>query len=637
MDHDALRLPDYQNSLAILVGTSKYEDSAFPDLPAAANSLNGLHEVLTDQALCAWPPERIEVIGNPADARRLVQRLRRHAEATTDVLFLYFVGHGVVLDRGHLALILHDTEASDPDITGLEYERVRLILRDSPARVKIIVLDCCYSGRAIEALSVAESVADSTAIAGAYTLAASDHTAHVVPFEQQHDAYTSFTGQLLELLRGGLPGADTDWLTLNTIYVHLRQRLNERGLPAPNQRATDTADHLIFARNVGRMISNRGALGTGTPHRSPTPSAPPPANVASEETSDPSLLQVFHDKAQEALFAGEHMRSLTLAREVLEKRTKVLGEGHQDTAQTRVLVGWALYFLGRYNESEACAHDAVDMLAATAGSDDLMTLGAQELHGWALCGKGEYAAAATIAKRLTASREQFLGPDYPETLAARHLLATALHGVGDDEAALQITRQTAEIRAARLGADHLEVLESRQLWAAALHGTGKTRAALRVIREVVKTRTRLNGEYHADTFDSLVVLATILRDQEPPKALEPAVTAAEGRARIFGPDDKRTHEAEDLVKSIMERLDDDEGKRGIRRLPPIGRMKTRLVEERSYDPALHHGGGRAAQRQCSWHGAGCKHPVVASVLTRDAGGDTWHAVCSRARDQLRAG
>jgi uncharacterized membrane protein HdeD (DUF308 family) len=242
-------LPDYSRSRAILIGTSNYQDPQFPPLPAVANSLRGLREVLTDPGLCGWPAERTTVLKNPPDVRRLMQNLRRLAQDTEDVLLVYFVGHGTILRRGQLCLVLTDTEADDSDITGLEFERVREALLDSPARTKIVILDCCYSGRAIEALSGTAAVADSTDTHGVYTLTASDHTAHVVALDQQADAYTSFTGELLDLIRTGVADGP-EMLPLGLIYLNLRHRLQARGLPAPNQRGTDTADRYAFTRNA---------------------------------------------------------------------------------------------------------------------------------------------------------------------------------------------------------------------------------------------------------------------------------------------------------------------------------------------------------------------------------------------------
>ncbi|MFI0351130.1 hypothetical protein [Actinomadura sp. 9N407] len=66
-------------------------------------------------------------------------------------------------------------------------------------------------------------------------------------------------------------------------------------------------------------------------------------------------------------------------------------------------------------------------------------------------------------------------------------------------------------------------------------------------------------------------------------------------------------------------------------------MKTRLVEEHPYDSRFHSGGDRAAEGKCSWHGGTCDDEVVASILTRDAGGDAWHAMCRRALGAFRPG
>lgn len=245
-------LPDYSRSRAILIGTATYQDKGFPPLPAAANSLKGMQEILVDSRLCRWPAERVTVLADPADIRRLVTNLRRWARDTSEVLLLYFVGHGTITPRGELCLAVSDTEPDDPDVTGIEYERVRSALLDSPARVKVVILDCCYSGRAIQALSDPDHIADITDVRGVYTITASDHAAHVPPLDQQARACTSFTGELLDLIRTGIPGGP-ETLTLNMIYSHLRTRLRQRRLPAPNQRGTDSVGEFGFTRNASLL------------------------------------------------------------------------------------------------------------------------------------------------------------------------------------------------------------------------------------------------------------------------------------------------------------------------------------------------------------------------------------------------
>lgn len=82
-----------------------------------------------------------------------------------------------------------------------------------------------------------------------YTLTAADQVAHVPPPEEQETACTSFTGVLRDVVRDGIPGAPPV-LTLSDIYPKLRNTLQARGLPEPNQRGTDTVEAYPFSRNV---------------------------------------------------------------------------------------------------------------------------------------------------------------------------------------------------------------------------------------------------------------------------------------------------------------------------------------------------------------------------------------------------
>lgn len=243
-------LPDYADSKAILVGVSSYLDPGFTMLPAAANSLLSMQALLADATLCGWPPGSIEMRHNPANTGHFAHQLWRVAEQARGVLLLYFVGHGTISRRGRLCLTLTDTDAAGAEFTGLEYAKVRDILLDSPAQTKVVILDCCYSGRAIEALAGQEDYfADNTETRGVYTLTAADRIAHVVPLEQQRDACTSFTTEFVDLVRTGIPRGPR-LLSLNLLYWHLAHRLLMRNLPRPNQRGTDTADRLLFARNA---------------------------------------------------------------------------------------------------------------------------------------------------------------------------------------------------------------------------------------------------------------------------------------------------------------------------------------------------------------------------------------------------
>jgi hypothetical protein len=265
-----------KKSHAILIGVSAYEDADFPSIRAARNSLMAMRRMLADPELCGWNPEEITVISNPHSARDLAVQVTNLARATDGVLMIYYVGHGVLSGRGELCLTVTTTLSDHPQITGLPWNLVADALRESAARMRFAILDCCFAGQAIEAMAgnANEAVADLTHVEGVYTLTATtrNRTAHVPPPDKQDTASTSFTGALIELITSGIPqGPPT--LTLGVIYRNLRTRLVALGLPVPNQRNTDLADSFVFSKNawIQPEIIDDGATDTSEQGTTSTP------------------------------------------------------------------------------------------------------------------------------------------------------------------------------------------------------------------------------------------------------------------------------------------------------------------------------------------------------------------------------
>lgn len=165
---------DLSRSRAVLMATATYSDPFYPPVPAAAHSLAAMRRVLVAPELCGWPDDggHIRELYDLARPDLVMRALRSAMADVTDVLLLYVVGHGVLHARGSVYLALPETEHDGLNGSAVPFEWVRELLLDHPARLKILILDCCYSGQVIEALSARDgaAIADGTAIQGVHTL-----------------------------------------------------------------------------------------------------------------------------------------------------------------------------------------------------------------------------------------------------------------------------------------------------------------------------------------------------------------------------------------------------------------------------------------------------------------------------------
>ncbi|MGH3947886.1 MAG: caspase, EACC1-associated type [Pseudonocardiaceae bacterium] len=146
---EPFRLHERGQSAAVLIGTWDY--AHLPSVRAVRHSIDRMYHLLTGPAV-SWPKSDVTRINNPANAGDLADRLMTAFDGVPDVALFYYVGHGQDDHNGELCLGLG---GSRPDLhrratTSLEYRSVREALRHSKASVKIVILDCCYSGIAVD-------------------------------------------------------------------------------------------------------------------------------------------------------------------------------------------------------------------------------------------------------------------------------------------------------------------------------------------------------------------------------------------------------------------------------------------------------------------------------------------------------
>ncbi len=127
--------------ISLLVGIDEYSSAP---LAGCANDAKRIHSVLCrhhdnspnfDSRLLTAPGEKV----TRASLKRAVEDLFRRQ---SDVALFFFAGHGTVNNLGGY-LVTQDATMYDE---GLSMNDLIILANNSPARERIIILDCCHSG-----------------------------------------------------------------------------------------------------------------------------------------------------------------------------------------------------------------------------------------------------------------------------------------------------------------------------------------------------------------------------------------------------------------------------------------------------------------------------------------------------------
>lgn len=241
-------------SQVVLIGVSRYAD--LPALPAVERNVLDLANLLQDDNLWGVPPENCRVLINPTVPGDVSAAVRAAAIATErdGLLIVYYAGHGLVdgEDDDALILALPDCDPDVPQEKGLPYDWVRKAVSRARARRRVVILDCCYSGRADPDMGGTDVVADKAQTAGSSLLVSAPANRRArAPHGEVH---TAFTGELIRFLRTGyqpahpgLPPPPT--LTVDLVWQHVRDAMLRRKFERPELRAHDSGAAIALVNN----------------------------------------------------------------------------------------------------------------------------------------------------------------------------------------------------------------------------------------------------------------------------------------------------------------------------------------------------------------------------------------------------
>ncbi|MEV8536107.1 caspase family protein [Streptomyces sp. NPDC051211] len=247
-------VPDPAASRVVLIGSAGYHH--LPALPAVGANVEDLAAELSDPTVWGLPEQHLTLVADPVHAADLLDPVRRAGEEATDTLLVYFAGHGMRdADSADLYLALHGSR-ENLGYTAAAYQHLRSALRGSRAARKVVVLDCCFSGRAARALAAGDpdGLAAQAAVEGAYVLTASP--GNRVALAPDGERHTAFTGELLTVLREGIPDGP-ELIDLDTLFRTLETRLRGKNRPLPRSAQENGIGKLQLVRNRARAA--RGA------------------------------------------------------------------------------------------------------------------------------------------------------------------------------------------------------------------------------------------------------------------------------------------------------------------------------------------------------------------------------------------
>ena len=131
--------------LALIIGNSQYDDTGLSRLPTAQVDVREFADVLLEAEIGQFDDVVQLADEGLATVRRSIAYFFNQAKRE-DLVVLYFSGHGVKDEQGHLYLAVKDTERSLLGGTSIEAAFVTAQMDRSESKRQVLILDCCHSG-----------------------------------------------------------------------------------------------------------------------------------------------------------------------------------------------------------------------------------------------------------------------------------------------------------------------------------------------------------------------------------------------------------------------------------------------------------------------------------------------------------
>ena len=229
----------------LLIGTAAYSQPGLLPLPSVRRSVTALSEAFRQH--CGLADGQLRVLLDPPDAKAMAEAIAEAATSAEGVLLIYYLGHGLLGPSDELYLAATGTGELRPGLAAhqaLPFTVIAEAITACRAASVAVILDCCFSGRAVLGWRDADPAFSLPATHGLYLLASAERLA-LAPDDQ---VFTAFSGALISLLTYGDPRGPS-LLTLDDAYEYTFRAMRDSGGPLPRRQAGDRSGELVLTRN----------------------------------------------------------------------------------------------------------------------------------------------------------------------------------------------------------------------------------------------------------------------------------------------------------------------------------------------------------------------------------------------------
>lgn len=241
---------DAKTARAVIVGSSRFpkDPERLPPLPAVVANIVDLERILLDPNMVGIPHGRVTRILDETDSSSLGEKILDAADEAESLLLFYYSGHGLIGKSGDLLLTLPSSTYEHAEANCVRWEIVKQFILRSRATRKIIILDCCFSGRAANIMAT-----DEAALRGELevkgTIVISSSARNEPSLALDGDRRTLFTDALLSTMEHGLNN-ERNTVSIDEVFTNAAQVIKAAGGPTPQRIASAEANDIALVRNM---------------------------------------------------------------------------------------------------------------------------------------------------------------------------------------------------------------------------------------------------------------------------------------------------------------------------------------------------------------------------------------------------